>query len=132
MNIVKSFVINGTEHLVNMLWKDETLYFRADAIGKILGLKRIYTTLRRIRENEVWDEVLDASRMRIGSNQNTLILSEIGLYRLLTISRKPTAQPLLSWTFNVNTSIRETLKNMPKKDAVDETNLMYRRGICWL
>jgi len=52
MDILKSFILDGTEHSVNVLWEDDTPFFRASEIGQILGLKNIHTTINDFDSDE--------------------------------------------------------------------------------
>ena len=46
MDILKAFVLDGKEHNINILWKDEKPLFRASEIGNILDIKDIHTSIR--------------------------------------------------------------------------------------
>ena len=40
MDILKSFILDGTNFNVNVLWEDETAFFRASEISEILQLTK--------------------------------------------------------------------------------------------
>jgi prophage antirepressor-like protein len=115
MDILKSFVLNGTEHSVNVLWKDEKPYFRATEIGGILGLKNVRETIRTFDQRYKGVILTDTA----GGEQNITFLTERGLYKLLMTSRKPIAQPFQDWVTDVLETIRETGKYDLNKAAED-------------
>lgn len=106
MDILKSFVLDGTEFEVNVLWENDKPYFRAGEIGKILGLAKVRNAIADFDD----DEKEEKEARSAGGLQKTMFLSETGLYRLLMISRKPIARPFQKWVMSVIVSIRETGK----------------------
>jgi prophage antirepressor-like protein len=106
MDILKSFVLDGTEHSVNVLWEDDTPFFRATEIGQILGLLKIRNT---ISDFDI-DERVEKDAHTNGGLQKTSFLTESGLYRLLMISRKPIARPFQKWVSHIIITIRKTGK----------------------
>ena len=106
MDILKSFVLDGTEHSVNVLWEDDTPFFRATEIGAILGLSNIHVTIKDFDQ----DEKVINNTYTLGGDQNIMFLTEAGLYRLLMISRKPIARPFQKWVTHILISIRKTGK----------------------
>ena len=41
MDILQAFVLNGINHNINILWKDNKPLFRASEIAKVLDMKNI-------------------------------------------------------------------------------------------
>ncbi len=106
MDILKSFVIDNTDHKVNVRWENDKPFFRANEIGEILGLTNVRATIRNFDS----DEKTSFCSSTMGGDQDTVFLTEEGLYRLLMISRKPIARPFQKWVTKVLISIRETGK----------------------
>jgi len=106
MDILKAFVLNGVEHNINILWKNNKPLFRASEFAKILEIKNISKSIISFDEDE---KVLTTS-MTPGGPQEVLFLTESGVYRLLMNSRKPIAKPFQKWVSKVLESIRETGK----------------------
>jgi len=77
--------------------------FKANDIANLLGIKDIRTTLRDFDKDE-WHTmpVID----NLGRPQDTNMLTEDGLYRLLMISRKPIAKQFQKWVFKIIKEIR--------------------------
>lgn len=103
MDILKLFVLDGTDHAVNVRWEDDRPLFRANEIGDILGLTRVRKTILEFDA----DEKVATTSGTLGGEQTMLFLTEAGLYRLLMISRKPIARPFQKWVTHVIISIRE-------------------------
>jgi prophage antirepressor-like protein len=106
MDIFKSFILDGTNYSVNVLWDDEKPYFRASEIGEILQLVKVRNAISDFDD----DEKIEKGALSAGGLQKTLFLTEAGLYRLLMATRKPIARPFQKWVTSVLTSIRETGK----------------------
>lgn len=106
MDILKSFVLDGTEFQVNVLWENNKPYFRAGEIGMILGLAKVRNAIANFDTTEREEKEAPST----GGLQKTLFLTEDGLYRLLMNSRKPIAIPFQKWVAHVIVSIRETGK----------------------
>ncbi len=79
MDIFKSFILNGTNYSVNVLWDDEKPYFRASEIGEILQLVKVRNAISDFDD----DEKIEKGALSAGGLQKTLFLTEAGLYRLL-------------------------------------------------
>ena len=90
MEFLKAFVLDGTEHKLNILWENEEPLFRAKEIGKVLGMVNIRETIKNYDENERVVRIIDSSN----GEQETTFLTECGLYRLLMASRKPAARAI--------------------------------------
>jgi len=118
MDILKSFVLDGSEFAVNVMWDDGKPFFRATEIGAVLGLEKVRTTIAHFDTDEKEEKVAHS----MGGRQNTVFLTEAGLYRLLMISRKPIARPFQKWVTSVLVSIRENGKYEIQKYVQDLEN----------
>lgn len=99
MDILKSFILDGTNFNVNVLWEDETAFFRASEIGEILQLNK--TDLNKYEKVEKEIQTSDGI-------QKLLFISESGLYNILLNSQKPITLPFQMWVTDVITSIYKT------------------------
>jgi prophage antirepressor-like protein len=77
--------------------------FKAKDIGDLLGIKDIKSTLRDFDKDEVHSMHLIDS---LGREQETNMLKEQGLYKILMISRKPIAKQFQKWVFDIIKQIR--------------------------
>lgn len=108
LSILEAFVLNDTNHEVNIIWEDDEPYIRATDIAKILELKNIHATLNGPtfdQEEKVLKQVYT-----LGGIQDVIHLTESGLYQFLMISNKPIAKPFRKWIKNVIITIRKTGK----------------------
>jgi prophage antirepressor-like protein len=82
------------DNQVRVLMLDNNPWFVALDVCKILGITNNRDALTRLKEYEKGNvAIADA----IGRNQDTAIISEPGLYRLILTSRKPEAEPFQDW-----------------------------------
>ena len=103
--IVKTFLLADKECAINIQGTYDTPLFKANDIGHILDIKKIRNTICHFNENEKV-----ALRMgSLGGIQETIFLTEEGLYRLIGMSRKPIAQIFQRWVINVIKEIRITV-----------------------
>jgi prophage antirepressor-like protein len=140
MDILKSFILNETEYNINILWENEKPLFKANEIGKILDIKNIRSSIEDFDNDE---KVVREIYYIHGGNQETLFLTETGLYRLLMRSNKPIARPFQKWISSVLISIREKGKYELKikideleksneekiKIAIDEEAKKYKKDL---
>lgn len=129
MDIVKAFIDNDeTNNITIKFQEDGEPIFQANEIAKILGIKNIHETLKNFDNDEKHLSKTDTQ----GGVQNVTFLTEIGLYRLLNISRKPIARTFQKWVANVVKEIRKTghykLENTIK-DIVDKNEKEYELKI---
>jgi prophage antirepressor-like protein len=103
MDILKSFILNETEHNINILWENDKPLFRANEIGNIIGLKDINST---IRDYSIKYKIMQDLHT-IKGIQKITFLTEQGVYKLLMRSNKPIAEPFQEWITDVIVSIRE-------------------------
>lgn len=102
MDIIKLFMDNEENIEINIKGTIDEPLFQANQIGKLLGLKNIRETIKNLDE----DEKVVSSTDTLGGNQNVIFLTEIGLYRLLGMSRKEKARKFQKWIATVVKEIR--------------------------
>ncbi len=112
MDILKSFVLDGTEHKINILWDNDKPLFRASEIAKVLDIKDVHTSLRNFDNDEKGRRKMPT----LCGDQEILYLTEQGVYRLLMRSNKPIARPFQKWVCDILVSIRETGKYELQKE----------------
>ena len=93
MEILKAFSLLDTEHPVNIQGTLENPLFQANQIGKILSIKNMHNSLTDFSEKY---KALCLTHTP-GGSQETTFLTEIGLYKLLSRSRKPMAVTFQKW-----------------------------------
>ena len=103
MDILKAFsLVCGDNYQVNIQGTHENPLFKAKDIANILELKNIRENLKDFSS----DEKVVSLSYSIGGPQETMFLTEIGLYRIIGRSRKPIAQIFQRWIINVVKEIR--------------------------
>lgn len=102
MDILKIFNLYDNEIKINIKGDVNSPLFQANQIGKLLGLRNIRETIKNFDE----DEKVANSTDSLGGNQKTTFLTEIGLYRLLGMSRKEEARIFQKWICNVVKELR--------------------------
>lgn len=102
MDIVKAFISNEETSNINIIGTYDEPLFQANQVGKILGIVTIRTTILNFESDE---KVVHTMTTR-GGPQDVLFLTEVGLYRLLGMSRKPVARKFQKWIANVIKEIR--------------------------
>ncbi|CBN80417.1 EsV-1-117 [Ectocarpus siliculosus] len=115
MDVLKTFVFDNTEHVVDIQVVDDKPMFKADQIGKIIGLKQMRSSVRHFDRDE---KVVQRMHTR-GGEQDCTFLTEMGAYRLLMRSDKPMARPFQKWVAHVIATIRETGKYELSKQLDD-------------
>ncbi len=88
---------------INIYGTYEEPLFKAKDIGDLLDIKDIKSTIRDFDKDEVHSMHLTDS---LGRQQETNMLKEQGLYKILMISRKPIAKQFQKWVFNIIKEIR--------------------------
>ena len=96
MDIVKAFISNEETCNINIKGTYEDPLFQASQIGKLLGIKKIRNTISDFDEDEKIAHTMGASE-----NKLCLYLTEVGLYRLLGMSRKSIARKFQKWVANI-------------------------------
>lgn len=107
MDILKAFKISGDEEVqINISGTTDEPLFQANQVGNILGLSNIRVATQDFDE----DEKVVLTVGTLGGKQQTTFLTEVGLYRLLALSRKPVARQFQKWVAKVIKQIRLTGK----------------------
>lgn len=102
-NIIK---LDFEGNKIRTITKDDSVWFVAADVCKVLGLSNITEALRRLYENE--KNNIRNSEVKVG-NPNITIISESGLYKLILRSTKPEAVRFQDWvTQDVLPTIRQT------------------------
>lgn len=119
MDLIKLFVDNEENIEINIIGTKENPLFQANQIGKLLGLKNINKNIKDFDDDE---KVITLSYTH-GGNQNISFLTEIGLYRLLGMSKKEKARKFQKWVaivikeirlkgnYELEKSLKETIEN---------------------
>lgn len=115
MDLLKTFVFDNTTHRVTVKVIDEKTFFLATDIGRILGIQRTRNSVKDFDEDEKDIHVVDTS----GGQQETIFLTDIGVYRLLMRSNKPIARPFQKWVVQVIKSVQDTGKYDLQKEIED-------------
>jgi prophage antirepressor-like protein len=120
MDILRVFQLKSDTFPINIKGTDENPLFHAKQIGTILGIVNIRETMRMFDA----DEKVVVSTDSLGGPQLTIFLTEIGLYRLLGMSRKPAARVFQKWVVRVVREIRlqgkYELRALKEQMEVDE------------
>lgn len=102
MDILKAFKIADKTNDINIAGTYEDPLFQANQIGKILGLTNIRVTIQSFDEDE---KRVSTTYTSMGERDVTF-LTELGLYRLLGMSKKPIARTFQKWVYNTIKEIR--------------------------
>lgn len=103
MDILKAFRIANENIDINIRGTPNKPLFQANQIAVLLGIAKIRNTIQDFDE----DEKVALTVGTLGGPQNVTFLTEMGLYRLLGMSRKPIARTFQKWVCNVLIEIRE-------------------------
>ena len=108
MDIARAFADAGLGRgvTINIQGTPEDPLFQASQIGELLEIAAIRSTVRDFDD----DEKVVHTVHTLGGPQSTVLLTELGLYRLLGMSRKPFARPFQKWVAKVVKEIRLTGK----------------------
>lgn len=104
MDILKAFELTDDTININIRGTPNKPLFQASQIGALLGIAKIRNTIQDFDDDEKVAHIMGTH----GGPQNVLFLTEMGLYRLLGMSRKPIARTFQKWVCNVLIEIRET------------------------
>jgi prophage antirepressor-like protein len=104
MDILKAFSLTDGEIHINIKGTYENPLFKANDIGKILGIKKIKDNIADFNDDE--KEAITIGSL--GGPQKTIFLTELGLYKIIGRSRKPIAQTFQKWIINIVKEIRIT------------------------
>ena len=126
MDILKAFSLNGEACEINIQGTLENPLFQANQIGKLLGLVQIRKNLIDFGEDEKVGRLIPT----LGGLQETIFLTEIGLYRLLGRSIKPIASVFQKWMINTIKEIRITgIYQLQKEKEVDKKLMEYNCAV---
>ncbi len=106
MDLVKAFTENNHTVKVNIQGTHDDPLFQANQIGELLEIEEIRSSVRDFDDDEKGVHTVHTP----GGAQEVLFLTEIGLYRLLGMSRKPLARPFQKWVAKTIKEIRLTGK----------------------
>lgn len=128
MDILRIFRIADKNFSVNIQGTYDDPLFQANQIGELLKLSNIRETIKIFDD----DEKVVITTDTLGGFQKTTFLTEIGLYKLLGMSRKPIARVFQKWIFNVAKEIRitgsyELKKNIEIDKEINEKRLEYEK-----
>jgi prophage antirepressor-like protein len=117
MDILKAFSLFNENHQINIQGTLEEPLFQANQIGKLLEIKKISDCLKDFDNAERASGTIRT----LGGNQQTIFLTEIGLYKLLGRSRKPIASVFQKWMINTLKEIRiNGMYQLQKEREVDK------------
>lgn len=102
MEIIRYFEENSIKQPVKIIGSSDDPLFKADDIGNIFDIKNIRSSLKHFEMDEKVYKIEETN----GGKQTTTFLTEIGLYRFITMSRKPFAKKFQRWMFEVIKEIR--------------------------
>jgi prophage antirepressor-like protein len=130
MSIEQNLIIQQFNNLnIEIYGTYEEPLFKAKDIGNLLGIKNITSTLRDFDKDEVHSMYLIDS---IGRKQETNMLTEQGLIKLLMISRKEIAKQFQKWVFDIIKQIRLNGKyELENKLKEKEQELLKYREIVY-
>lgn len=120
MDILKAYSLLGINHPVNIQGTLENPLFQANQIGKILDIKKVRNSIKDFDD----DERTIITVGTLGGQQETIFLTEIGLYRLISRSTKPIAVIFQKWMINILREIRITGMYQLQKDKEVDKKLM--------
>jgi prophage antirepressor-like protein len=116
MDLLKAFNIADENVQINIRGTPNKPLFQANQIGTMLGIAKIHNTIRDFDEDEKDTHTVGT----LGGPQNVTFLTEMGLYRLLGMSRKPIARTFQKWVCNVLIEIRENGKyELQQQNEID-------------
>lgn len=121
MEIVKAFTDNHMHTHITILGDQTTPLFRASDIGLVLGLSNINASIADYDSTER----VTVSTKTPGGQQSITFLTEIGLYNILFLSRKPIAKQFKKWVCDVIRDIRlNGTYTLQKQNAELESKLL--------
>lgn len=104
MDIIETFLHHNKNFDISIKQTDTETFFKALDIAKVLGIKNVHNTLKSFNDKQA----IQMECQTEGGKQMCTFLTEIGLYKMLFISRKPIAQIFQNWVCDVIKSIRQT------------------------
>jgi prophage antirepressor-like protein len=115
MDIARAFSDSGLAQgvTINIKGTPDDPLFQASQIGALLGLCNVRDAIKDFDEEELRVGLTDTSR-------TATFLTELGLIRLLNMSRKPFARPFQKWVAKVIREIRLTGKYELEKQLAEK------------
>lgn len=128
MDILKIFKLADNDITINIQGTIDDPLFQANQIGELLGISNIRDTTKNFDDDE---KVVD-NTYTLGGLQKTTFLTELGLYRLLGMSRKPIARTFQKWVCNTIKEIRingkyELNNNIEIEKKLNESRIEQER-----
>jgi prophage antirepressor-like protein len=123
MDILKAFKLDNNEFEINIQGDYNNPLFQANQIASLLG----YTSWRKTLSSFDDDEKVVSKGNTLGGLQNIIFLTEIGLYRLLGLSKKPIARIFQKWVHNILKELRLNGKYELQKSIESEKILIEKR-----
>jgi prophage antirepressor-like protein len=102
MDILRTFKLLDKEIILNIQGTLEEPLFQASQIGKILDMKNIHESIKDFDIDEKSSLITHTQ----GGLQSMVYLTEVGLYRLINRSKKPSARPFQKWICNIIKELR--------------------------
>ena len=126
MDIIKAFKLYNSEYEINIQGTLDDPLFNVKQIGIILEMVNIHEVLRNFDVDEKVLIPVDTP----GGKQNSLFLTELGLYRLLGRSRKPIANTFQKWMIRTVKEIRiNGMYKLQDNNDVDKKLIEYNCDI---
>jgi prophage antirepressor-like protein len=128
MDIIQIFTNNNLSKSIDIQGTIDEPLFRASQIADLLDIACIHTSLRNFDSDEKVLHLVPSQ----GGPQQTMFLTELGLYRILGQSRKPVAKPFQKWVCTVIKEIRlkgkyELQNEIALIKTNNENNVKYMR-----
>ena len=125
LDLVRAFKDAGLAHGVdiNISGTPEEPLFQANQVGALLGITNIRDTIKDFDDDEKGVGTTDT----LGGRQAALFLTELGLYRLLGMSRKPLARPFQKWVAQVIKEIRLRGRYDLQQKLEEQASLVSRK-----
>lgn len=116
MNILKTFLLDDTEHIVRIIPEEDDVLFSASDVGNLLGIKKVRNSLTGFDA----DQKVKRSVSTTGGEQDATFLTQEGVLKLVMKSNKSIATALQKWVFKVVKEISEKGRYELKRKFEDE------------
>ena len=129
MEIIKAFTTNSLTQNVTIIMHNDKPLFKANDIGTILDMKNIRNSISNFNESE---KILKEFESK-GGKQITIFLTEKGLEKLLSRSRKPKSALFRDWIYltfkEFHPKQKKELEEQVKKQAEELKNVQSKLEI---
>lgn len=116
------------EHLVRQVDIQSELWFVGMDVCRVLGIRDHHQALERLDEDERGRYIIPTP----SGDQDMIVVSEAGVYRLVFTSRKPIAERFKRWlAHDVIPAIRKTGSYSPSGDLQSPTSVEQRPFPDW-